>query len=251
MSFEFFDVPREVEVKVQSVLDTLRPGSKIAVVDDSLDDMRRTSILLEDAEFVPVAIDPTFPTLQELLDNVAARADGLVCDHRLSHSATAPFTGAQVVAASNRRRVPAVLITGYADLDEQTSIRRYRSSIPCMLRKRFEPAEIESALARAHREQLIGPAPERVGYRTVVRVLRVDRIGAEPIVEVIVVAWDPVDAVILPADMITSCVGMTVDELPGKRFMARVNIHARSSEELFFENFEMAPDIPRSWLPTL
>ncbi|GHB67756.1 hypothetical protein GCM10010331_64610 [Streptomyces xanthochromogenes] len=120
-----------------------------------------------------------------------------------------------------------------------------------MLRKRFEPAEIESALARAHREQLIGPAPERVGYRTVVRVLRVDRIGAEPIVEVIVVAWDPVDAVILPADMITSCVGMTVDELPGKRFMARVNIHARSSEELFFENFEMAPDIPRSWLPTL
>lgn len=235
---------------MQDILDSLRPGSRIAVVDDSIVDMRRTSILLEDAEFEPIAIDPTFPTLQELLDTVAARADGLVCDHRLSHAATAPFTGAQVVAASNKTRVPAVLITGYADLDEQTSIRRYRSSIPCMLRKRFGPAEIESALTQAHREQLMGPAPERVGHRTVVRVLRVDRIGAESIVEVIVVAWDPVDAVILPADMITSCVGLAESELPGKRFMANVNIHARSSEELFFEKFEVAPEIPRSWLST-
>ncbi|MEU6252245.1 hypothetical protein [Streptomyces sp. NPDC047043] len=120
-----------------------------------------------------------------------------------------------------------------------------------MLRKRFEPAEIELALTRAHREQVHGPAPERVGHRTVVRVLRVDRIGAERIVEVIVVAWDPVDAVILPADMITSCVGISEEELPGKRFMARVNIHARSSEELFFENFELAPEVPGSWLSKL
>ncbi len=233
---------------MQGLIDEIRPGSKIAVVDDSVDDMRRTSILLEDAEFEPVAIDPSFPTLEALLNAVAAKADGLVCDHRLSHGATAAFTGAQVVAASNRRRIPAVLVTGYADLDEQTSIRRWRSSIPCMLRKRFKPAEIESALQLAHREQLLGPALEREGHRTVVRVLRVDQIGTERIVEVIVVAWDPVDAVILPADMITTSVGLTTDDLPGMRFMANVNIHARSSEELFFENFEVAPEIPQSWL---
>ncbi|MEV0987130.1 hypothetical protein [Streptomyces sp. NPDC049949] len=210
--------------------------------------MRRTSILLEDAEFQPIAIEPSFPNLNALLDEVERNATGLVCDHRLSHGSNARFTGAEVVAASNRRRIPAVLITGYADLDEQTSIRRWRSSIPCMLRKRFEPDAIESALSVAHREQLFGPAPDRIGHRTVVRVLRVDQIGSEQIVEVIVVAWDPADAVILPADMITQCVGIPAAELPGMRFMANVNIHTKNPEELFFEGFELAPRVPTDWL---
>lgn len=233
------------------LLERIEPGSRIAVVDDSLDDMRRTSILLEDAEFEPVAIKPPFDTLDSLLQVVVEKASGLVCDHRLSHGAAVPFTGAQVVAASNRRHIPAVLITGYADLDEQTSIRRWRSSIPCMLRKRFDPEAIDRALQIAHREQLVGPAPDRVAHRTVVRVLRVDQIGAERIVEVIVVAWDPVDAVILPADIITSRVGLSAETLPGMRFMANVNIHAKNSEELFFDGFEVAPKVPNEWLSSL
>lgn len=235
-----------------ALLERIEPGSRIAVVDDSLDDLRRTSILLEDAEFEPVAINPSFDTLDSLLQVVAEKAVGLVCDHRLSHGAAVPFTGAQVVATSNQRHIPAVLITGYADLDEQTSIRRWRSSIPCMLRKRFDPEAIDRALQIAHREQVVGPAPDRVAHRTVVRILRVDQIGAERIVEVIVVAWDPIDAVLLPADIITSRIRhLSLEELPGMRFMANVNIHAKNSEELFFDGFEVAPSIPNEWLPPL
>ncbi|MEV4674629.1 hypothetical protein AB0K34_23545 [Actinomadura sp. NPDC049382] len=142
-----------------------------------------------------------------------------------------------------------MLISGYIDLDEHTSIRRFRSGIPRLLNKRFDPDDLSEALQAAQLENLKGPAEDRKAYRTVVRVVSVRRLNNDPIAEVIVSAWNPKEAVALPADQILSDVPLGLDEIEGARFMANVNIYAKSHQDLFFANFEIAASPPADWLP--
>ncbi|WP_155128823.1 response regulator [[Actinomadura] parvosata] len=226
----------------------LGPGDRVAVVDDSADDAERTAEMLIDCEFEPVIVPLQYPNIDALLDAVAKKARGLVCDHRLSRGAYVNFDGAQVVAASNSRKIPAVLISGYINLDESSSIRRYRAGIPRLLSKRFEPEDLTEALFAAQREQQLGPAPDRVSYRTLVRVTKVRTDGIEPIAEVIIPAWNPTQKVELSTSLITDCVDVSCDELVGMRFMAEVNIYALSHEDLYFSSFQVATPPPDSWL---
>ncbi|WP_188188491.1 hypothetical protein [Nonomuraea sp. SYSU D8015] len=226
----------------------LRPGDKVAIVDDSLDDAERTSEIVFDCDFEPVIISPIQPSVDALLDIVAAEAKGLVCDHRLSRIVRVPFDGAQVVAKSNARRIPAVLISSYIDLDESSSIRRYRAQIPRLLSKRFEPDELSEALVAAQKEQIEGPASDRVPYRTVVRVCGLRKVGVEAIAEVVIAAWRPVETVELAANLITDCVDLPLQDLVGKRFMANVNIYAKSHEDLYFTDFALAVPPVMKWL---
>lgn len=226
----------------------LRPGDKVAVVDDSEDDALRTAEMLIDAAFEPVTIPLRNVSVDSLLDEVAEKARGLVCDHRLSHHASVAYSGAQVVAASNARGIPSVLISGYIDLDEHSSIRRYRSGIPRLLSKRFAPEDLTEALNAVQQEHVQGPAEDRKAYRTVVRVLTLREENSESIAEVIISAWDPKLAVALPTALITCDVDIDLHTLAGRRLMAEVNIYAASHEDLFFRNFEIALSPPDSWL---
>jgi hypothetical protein len=227
----------------------LRPGDRVAVVDDSPDDAARTAEMVLDAEFVPVTIELSYGDIESLLDAVGRKARALICDHRLSHHASVPYNGAQVVAASNLRGIPAVLISGFIDMDEHSSIRRYRADIPCLLDKRFEPEQLADALNAAHAEATHGPALGRRAFRTVVRVVSIQKADVEPIAEVIVTAWNPKEVVALPANLIAEDTGIDLESLAGHRFMAEVNIYASSHEELFFRKFEIAEPPPADWLP--
>jgi DNA-binding NtrC family response regulator len=226
----------------------LKPGDPIAVIDDSIDDMRRTSMQLTDADFTPVEISFENTDVDTLLGRVRAKAKGLICDHRLGHHAAVRFSGAQVVAECNRRKIPAVLITGYADVDQQTTIRQWRADIPRLLRKTFDPDELAEALHAVELEQYNGPETNRVPYRTVVRILGVEKIGSEYVAEVIAVAWSASNAIVVPVSIIEQTIDIEPDRLTGMRFMADVNIYANSSDEIFFSAFEIAPDIPSEWM---
>lgn len=231
-----------------AVLDRpLRPGDRIAIVDDSPDDADRTAEMVLDAEFVPVTIAPAYGDIDTLLDVVGSQARALVCDHRLSHHASVPYDGAQVVAASNNRGIPAILISGFIDVDEHSSIRRHRAQIPCLLDKRFEPEQLADALNAAQHEHQHGPARERQAFRTVVRVVSVRKNDVEPMAEVIVTAWNPKEVVALPASVITDDTGLEAKDLPGRRFMAKVNIYAKSHDALFFLEFEATDPISLDW----
>lgn len=214
----------------------LAPGDPIAVVDDVDVDAEGTADLLEDADFRPVRV-PLPDSIDALMDSLSGMARGVVCDHRLSQLVTVPYDGAEV------------LLTGWANIDEVASIRRWRDRIPRVLSKGTDnsPDELARALRLAHREMLGEFTPDRQAYRTVVRVARVDQ-GDHPLAEVFVTAWRPAEAVLVPAALLTDDTGLAAHQLPSRRFLADVNIYATEQGELYFRQFEVANEPPPGWM---
>lgn len=237
---------------VPSVMTSLTQGDPVAIADDSEDDARRTALILRDAELTPVILDlAQFNTVEKLVEAARSRAVGLVCDHRLSHGLAMAFTGAEVVAASNAQSLPAILVTGYADIDTQTTIRVWRTGIPQLLRKSFGAEDVTAAFQDVIKEQVNGPPPHRKPYRTVVRITGTDKVGSDFVLETIVTAWDPSDVVIVPVSLVRKTTSLELKTAVGRRLMANVNIHARNADELFFDGFEPAPVIHGEWLEGL
>jgi FixJ family two-component response regulator len=228
----------------------LREGDPVAVVDDIEQMARSMASLVEEAGFRPVQIPPVHANVEELLAQIAAESRATVCDHRLGQRTAVPYDGAEVVARSNRNGVPAVLITTYANTDENTSIRRWRAGIPRLLRRGTEadPATITEALRVAEKEAGGLYELERTAYRTVVRVEAVRSWEGQSVAEVVVAAWHPDEVVELPTSLLLETVDVRAQHLLGRRFMAEVNIYAETAGELYFRAFEPAPEVPSEWL---
>ncbi|MDQ1294100.1 MAG: hypothetical protein QG608_1983 [Actinomycetota bacterium] len=228
----------------------LLEGDSVAVIDDVREDAELTADLIGEAGFEPKIICPPPSSIEVLLEEIRKNTRAVICDHRLTGRANVRYHGAEVVAKSNEAHVPAVLITTYADVDTY-SIRLWRSRIPRLLRRgrHSDPDAMTSALLQAEKEQVGEFEPDRVGYRTVVRVANVRTREGLSVAEVIISAWNPAEAVEIPTELITRDVDLAERRLPDMRFMAKVNIYAESPDELYFESFEVAPPIPREWLP--
>ena len=222
-------------------------GDTVAVVDDVDEDADLTASLVSEAGFVPVVIPPT-PSVERLLDLIRKDARALICDHRLGGRANVSYYGAEVVAKSNEIKIPAVLITTYADV-ESHSIRLWRSHIPRLLRRGREsdPDAIFEALVQAGEEAEGRYQDNRVAYRTVVRIEDVRTVGGTRVADVVVSAWNPSEVVEIPLSLIGSHATKTDEELRGSRFMAYVNIYADTADELYFRDFEPAPEVPEGW----
>jgi FixJ family two-component response regulator len=228
----------------------LREGDPVAVVDDIDRMARATALLVEDAGFQPVQIPPVHARVEDLLDQIAARSRATICDHRLGQRTAVPYDGAEVVARSNDHGIPAVLITTYANTDENTSIRRWRAGIPRLLRRgtQAHPDAIAKALRVAENEARGLYEVERTAYRTVVRVQDIRSWEGQSVAEVVVSAWHPDEVVELPTSLLLDTIDLQDQQLPGRRFMAEVNIYAETAGELYFRAFEPAPEVPSDWL---
>ncbi|MDQ1685598.1 MAG: hypothetical protein QOC82_2335 [Frankiaceae bacterium] len=226
----------------------LAPGDAVAVVDDVDVDAEGTADLLKDADFEPIRVQLP-ETVEALLANLSDVARAVVCDHRLSQVVTVPYDGAQVAALCRERGLPAVLLTGYSNADEVASIRRWRDRIPRVLSKGTDnsPEAVAQALQLAQREVHGHFTPGRKAYRTIVRVESVDA-GDLPLAEVFVSAWRPAEAVLVPATLLTEDTGLQLNELPGRRFLAEVNIYAPEQAELYFREFKLAAEPPPEWM---
>jgi CheY-like chemotaxis protein len=226
----------------------LGQGDAVAVVDDIAEDADLTAALVREAGFIPIVIVPPPPSVDRLLARIRSDASALVCDHRLAGTANVDYYGAEVVAKSNRDRIPAILITTYADVEAQ-SIRRWRSGIPRLLRRGREsdPDAIFEALIQADKE--IGGSYEanRKAFRTVVRVEGLRTVEGARVAEVVVPAWNPSEVIEIPLALIAGESSGSEDQFQGKRFMAYVNIYANGADELYFRDFEEAPDVPEGW----
>jgi len=221
----------------------------VAVVDDILEDADLTATLVREAGFVPVIIAPPPPSIEHLLSRIRNDARALVCDHRLTGTANVAYYGAEVVARSNKDHIPAVLLTTYADVDTQ-SIRRWRSGIPRLLRRGREsdPDTLFESLVQADEEASGRYEDNRRAFRTVVRVEGVRTVEGTRVAEVVVSAWNPSEVVEIPLALMAGAVGeASDDQLRGKRFMAYVNIYADTADELYFRDFEEAPEVPEGW----
>jgi FixJ family two-component response regulator len=227
---------------------SLGQGDPVSVVDDTAEDADLTAALVREAGFEPIVITPPLPSIELLLDRISKHSRALVCDHRLADRAHVNYYGAEVVAKSNEINVPAILITTYADV-EAYSIRLWRSRIPRLLRRGREsdPDTIVEALIQAGGEVIGHYEPERKAYRTVVRIENLRSVEGTRVAEVVISAWNPSEVVEIPLALLGEHGSKTDDELRGRRFMAYVNIYAETADQLYFRDFEPAPEIPEGW----
>jgi hypothetical protein len=217
--------------------------SKIAIVDDDKGLAEATAWDIQEAGYEPFfLVEGYFTDVNELASRIAENAQGAVCDHRLSNSGLANFSGAELVAALYDRKLPSLLISQYIEMDTSLSIRRWRRKIPVLLSRDEADASSISKGIEDCRLELRGDIPStRRPHRTIVRITNIDKASNERVVDAFVPGWNPHKAIRFPASLIPE--EIRDDALkPGVRLFAHVNIGADKSDDLYFDKFELAPE---------
>ena len=229
---------------------TLDGGTPVAVIDDVRGYAEIAAGIAEEAGLHPIIIsegDGAFATPSDLLSYFRSTGGtAAICDHRLELTQFAQFSGAEFVARLFRESIPGVLVSTFAAIDDDTSIRLHRASIPYIIsRDRLVPDEIMRGLQRCAAE-LDGDIPrERVARRTLVRVVNVATAGNTPVVDAIVHTWNPELAVRFPMQVIENAEIRRVLERgldTELRLFAQVNVGCENHDEIFFKAFEFAPE---------
>lgn len=225
-------------------------GTRVAIVDDVERQAETAAGIAEEAGLDPSIIsetDGTFEEAHQLLERVQATAcSAVICDHRLSQTQFASFSGAEFVSVLYRKRIPAVLLSTFSAIDSDTSIRLHRAHIPALInRGELGPAQILGGLKRCERELAGNIVPERQARRTLVRIVDVLKESDTPVADAILHTWNPDRAVRFPLALIqdSSIRGDLTQRFSGEaRLFAEVNIGCRDENELFFKSFERAPE---------
>lgn len=230
-------------------VEPLPRDTPVGVVDDNSDDAYVTSLVLRQAGYAPIEIGPS-ESLDGLVERLSNECQAAVCDHRLNAKKRIKFTGAQLVyRVTLDRNMPAVLNTTWASVDQDTSIRRWRSGIPSLLDKSDQTsATLTEALAIAAAEARGETPRDRVAHPAAVQIVDVHLQEEWQTADVLVPAWRMSTVVRLPLEQITQDTGLNVTELRGRWLEADVNCYARHPRDLFFRSFKVAPELPEGWL---
>lgn len=214
--------------------------TRIAVVDDNPDERALKSRQLKRIGLDPRPIDGPYDKTEDLVDEILKVSQAAICDNRLQTGGYG-FYGAEAVASLYDRAFPAVLITQYYDQDSDFSIRERRRKIPVILKKdEAQPERIAEAINICIREHSHYVLPARRACRTLLRVVKIERESNQDLVDVLVLSWDWEKVVRFPVSLLP---GPCAEKLAvGQRYIARVNTGAEEASDLFFEDFEVAPD---------
>lgn len=229
---------------------TIEETTRVAVIDDVRGQAETAAGIAEEAGLVPVIIsegDGVFRTPQDLLARLHyEKGTAAICDHRLSHTQFAHFTGAEFVATLFQQKIPGLLLSTFAAIDGDTTIRLHRANIPYIVsRDNFVPDEILRGLRRCAEELDGNTPPERVSRRTLVRIVDVLNEGTTPVVDAIVHTWNPNQAIRFPLDTIEDQNIRHVLEQgldTELRLFAQVNVGCQDDNGIFFKGFEFAPE---------
>ena len=225
-------------------------GARVAIVDDVTSSATIVAGIAEEAGLKPIVIsegDGIFSAADQLRFRI--QTDGcqaVICDHRLSQRPFASFTGAELLSLLYRKRIPGLLLSTFAVIDADSSIRLHKAFIPSVLgRQDLDPNQVVEGLRRCDAELQGQVQPDRVPWRTLVRILGVATEGEIPLVEAILHTWKAETAVRFPLDAIEDAkiretVSTSSDE--ELRLFAQVNVGCDSESELFFRSFEFAPE---------
>jgi len=215
--------------------------NKIAIIDDDPESAKFIRYELEEAGYQGDIITGFYENVNLFAQQIHDSADAAICDHKLSDGGLANFYGSELVACLYDLKTPSILISQYPD-ESHSTIGAYRRKIPIFLtRKEVSSMSLRNGIEYCVSE-LGGKIPrERKPHRTLVRIERVDKEFGQDVVEAFVVGWRPRQAVRFPASLIPEEMRETLGK--GSRLVAYVNIGATKSEDLFFERFELAPQL--------
>lgn len=216
---------------------------KIAIVDDEKNLAESTGWEVEDAGFQPVIVDGHFSEVDALARYIVENAQGVLCDHRLAIYGLTNFPGSTLVAALYDLKFPSILMSQFTKMDTSLAIRKSRRKIPILLsREEVNAASITKGIKDCILE-FSGQVPSsRKPYRTLIRVTSTDKESGEDVVDAIVPGWNPHEAVRFPAVLIPENIRQKALK-PGVRLFAHVNIGADKSDDIYFEKFQLAPEV--------
>jgi hypothetical protein len=217
--------------------------NKIIIIDDEKDFADVAAWEVEDAGYEAVLIvEGSFKKIDDLVAKIPEDAYGVLCDHRLGKSGLANFYGSDLVAALYDRRMPALLGTQFYDMDSDVSIRKRRHKIPVLLNKdNVDSSTIEAGMKICLLEFSGTVAIDRKPHRNIVRLVDVNKESDEEVIDVIIPSWNPRKAVRLPSSLIREWI-LDFQPALGTRLIANVNSGAENPEDLYFTDFEIAPE---------
>ena len=222
------------------------PSRRVALVDDDPEERETLSIQLEDAGFKPIPLDRLNRTIGSAVDQLCATSDAAICDHRLNPRQLASFTGAELVARLYDRQFPAVLVSGFLQDDQDASIRRFRDKIPVILSKNeTTPLQLREGIQTCIGEIAGKVNPERHAIRSLIRVVERRKDNKEDLVSVVVPAWRQDEIIRFPASLLGEFIGILPahgEVQPSLYLIGWVNVGASRPGDLFFRNFELAPE---------
>jgi CheY-like chemotaxis protein len=217
------------------------------VVDDDPREAEVCSYVARSAGFQPTQVTE-LGQMEDIVRRVAEEHPvGVLCDHRLQFRQPAGYDGATLVAKLTTDRVPAVLVTTFVR-DADVSIRLHRDKIPVLLlRDQLSPESLVGALEYCQAEIDGRLAPDRKPYRILLRIAAVVNEATVPVAEAIIPNWNPVEIVRFPVSLIPEEMRPTKpNAIVDRRYLADTNVGAVRSEDLYFLNFQVAPDLTTS-----
>lgn len=181
--------------------------------------------------------------MDAFVEKLVAMSDAVVCDHRLGYAAMAGYTGAMLANVLVEKGHPTILITQYLDQEADVAIRKYRSSLPVVMRRQdaSSPDELREALAVCLREIRGGPAGDRKPQKTIITIEAVFPHGNETVIDAVVHGWNAQDAVRFPKSLVPEDLWDHIQ--PGNMFYVSTNISTEEKVDLYFSHFERAYDV--------
>lgn len=213
----------------------------IAIVDDNMQNAEALSVNVETCGSKAITFVEDFSDLDALIKKVMEKSNGVLCDHRLGYGTPATFSGAKAVASWYDHQFPAILVSEYTDLDMYTTIRKYRRKIPVAIpRDTISKKNLIEGFIICLNEIKNHLPPYRKPRRALVRIVGTSVDSNIDIVEAFIPQWNLHKAVRFPLSLFGN---VKKDDIkPNMLFIADINIGARDTQELFFENFELAPE---------
>jgi hypothetical protein len=219
----------------------------VAIVNDDEVYQDSWSLQVAEAGFEPHIVrrpaNGPFHSIEELAQEVERHAFA-VFDHRLAPKGLAQFTGAATIAALyDRHRTASLLVTTWEDQDANTTIRLHRRKVPVLMSAQDfdDPETIRECFAACAREVRDRQVPmARRPWRTAVQVEDRHTDSNITVVDAVVPGWNPERKVTFPLDLIQAPLRDRANQ--GQLFFALVNTGAERREDLFFSDFELAPE---------
>lgn len=214
----------------------------IAVVDDNNGSERCLPYWeAEIAGFHTLPVSQSLASLEETVAYIHDNAQAAICAHRLVPRGSTHFYGAELVAALYDLKIPALLITQYTDIDQHTSIRRWRDKVPIVMHLREATHESLPQAFQACLNELQGHKTEfRKPYRVMLQVVDIQTVENKSVVDVIIARWDHYQVVRFPMSLIPQHLHNRI--ALGTWLFANVNCKAEYCEDLYFQNIDLAPE---------